>query len=138
MFLLYLLHHITELGIVYHHTIIKVEGYLFIGNDMQAVVILAALVNLSADAVQLLTLGSREVGCVLLHLALFLLEPFYVWQQILGADALGSIGIHAVHVGDALEGTFLRDEEPVDGTVLVHLLVVFPEILYEIVIEAFA
>ena len=107
MFLLYLLHHITELGIVYHHTIIKVEGYLFIGNDMQAVVIFSALVNLLADAVQLPAFGSREVDSVLFHLALLLHQPFYVWQQILGADALGGVCIHAVHVGDALEGSLL-------------------------------
>ena len=107
MFLLYLLHHITELGIVYHHTIIKVEGYLLVSNAMQAVVVFAALVNLLADAVQLPAFGSREVGSVLFHLALLLQEPFYVWQQIFGADALGGVGIHAVHVGDALEGSLL-------------------------------
>ena len=107
LFLLYLLYYITELGIVDHHAIIKVEGYLLIGNDMEAVVIFSALVNLLADAVQLLAFGSREVGCVLLHLALLLHQPFDVWQQILGADALGGVGIHAVHVGDTLEGSLL-------------------------------
>ena len=136
--LLYLLYYIPELGIVYNHAIIKVEGYLLVSNDMQAVVIFAALVNLLADAIQLLAFGSREVGSVSLHLALLLHQPFYVWQQIFGADALSGVGIHAVHVGDALEGSLFRGEEPVDGAVLVHLLMVFPEVLHKIVIEAFA
>ena len=138
MSLLYLLYYIPELGIVDDHAIIEVERYLFISNDMEAVVVFSALVKLLVDAVKLLALGSREVGCVLLHLALLLHQPFYVWQQILGADALSGVGIHAVHIGDALEGSLLRGKEPVDGAVLVHLLVVFPEVLHEIVIEAFA
>ena len=107
MSLLYLLYYISELGIVDDHAIIEVERYLFISNYMEAVVVFSALVKLLVDAVKLLALGSREVGCVLLHLALLLHQPFYVWQQILVADALGSIGIHAVHVGDALEGSLL-------------------------------
>ena len=57
MSLLYLLYYIPELGIVDDHAIIEVESYLLISNDMQAVVIFSALVNLLADAVQLLALG---------------------------------------------------------------------------------
>ena len=55
---------------------------LLIGNDMQAVVIFAALVNLLADAVQFLAFGSREVGCVLLHLELHII--IYIGSRLLG------------------------------------------------------
>ena len=51
MSLLYLLYYIPELGIVDDHAIIEVERYLFISNDMEAVVVFSALVNLLADAV---------------------------------------------------------------------------------------
>ena len=59
-------------------------------------------------------------------------------QEIPGAYPLGGVGIHAVHIYDALERTLLRAEEPVDGAVLIHLLVVFPEVLQEVIFQAFA
>ena len=66
------------------------------------------------------------------------LQGLDVGEEVLRTDAFGGIGIHAVHVGYALEGTPFRGEEPVDGTVLVHLLVVFPEVLHEILLHTLA
>ena len=43
-----------------------------------------------------------------------------------------------MHVGDALEGSLLRSEEPIDGAVLIHLLMVFPEVLHEVLLHGLA
>lgn len=100
--------------------------------------VFAALVHLFADIVQSSPFHGRQVGGVLFQFLLLLHQPFDVRQQVFSADAFRRIGIHAVHVSDALEGTLLGGEHPVDGAVLVHLLMVFPEVLHEVVVNGFA
>ena len=63
------------------------------------------------------------------------LQGLDVGEEVLRTDALGGVGIHVVHVGDALEGSLFRGEEPVDGAVLVHLFMVFPEVLHEVLLN---
>ena len=40
--------HVAELGVVHHHAVVEVEGSLLIGDDMEAVVVVTALLYLLA------------------------------------------------------------------------------------------
>lgn len=129
---------VTELGVVDEDAVVEVEWDLLIGDDVEAVVILATFGNLLGDAVEFLTLTGGEVGGIVLKFLLLVEEPLDVREQVLGADALRGVRVHAMHVGDALEGTLLAAEEPVDRAILVHLLVILPEVLHEVIVNALA
>lgn len=133
--LLYLCQYIAELGIVDDYTIVEVEANGSFGYYLQAVVILTAFIKSLAELVTLAALSGGELGTVAVKGFYLALERVDVGQQILRADTFGSVGIHTVHVGDALEGAFLRAEQPVDGTVLMHLLMVFPIVLDEVLLQ---
>ena len=100
--------------------------------------VLTALVNLLDDAVKLLAVMGREACCVSLHVVSFLYQPLDVREEILGTNQLGCVRSHAGHVRKALERTLLAAEQPVDRTVLVHLLVILPEVLHEVAVDALA
>ena len=91
-----------------YYAVVEVEGDGLFGYDLEAFVILAALVEGLLERLELAVLGSGERGATVLHIAYLVLKELDVGQQVVGADTFCRVGIHAVHVGQALEGSFLR------------------------------
>ncbi len=126
--------HVAKFCVVDYHAVVEIEVNLTVGDDVKAVVVLTAFCNLGMQVVE-----SAAILCIEQRHILKILHPLYepvdVWQQVLRADALGGVGIHAVHVNQALECALLGREQPVNRPVLVHLLVVFPEVLDKVLVD---
>ena len=58
-------------------------------------------------------------------------------HQVIAADLLDGEGIHAMHVGQDLEGAFFRTEQPVYWLLFISLAVVGPELLHQIGFQIF-
>ena len=78
-----------------------------LGYYLKALVVFTALVELLLQSLQLLGLSGREVGTASIELVDFSLQVFEVREKILGSYSLSGVGIHAMHVGDDLEGSLL-------------------------------
>ncbi len=100
--------------------------------------ILPALIKQVPQLLQLLGFIGAKFGTAGVKPAYLRLQMLYVREEILRSHPLGGVGVHAVHVGYDLEGSLLRCEQPVDRAVLVHLPVILPEILHEVLRYRFA
>ena len=120
------------------YAIIEVEGDLAVGDLMEPQIILTAIIEVFGEAFEVATLGRGEFGLTDAERIDAGFKGVDIGQQVMVADGGHGEGIHAVHVGDGLECAFLAAEEPVDGTLLVPLYMVFPEVLGEVVFEGLA
>ena len=78
-----------------------------LGYYLQALVVFTALVELLLQSLQLLGLLGREFCTAGIELVDFSLQVFDVREELLGSYSLCGVGIHAMHVGDDLEGALL-------------------------------
>ena len=69
--------------------------------------IFTALVELLLQSLQLLGFLGREFCTANIKLVDFCLQVFDVREEILRAHTFCGVGIHAMHVGDDVEGTLL-------------------------------
>ena len=89
------------------YAIIEVEGDLAVGDLMEPQIILTAIIEVFGEAFEVATLGGGEFGLTDAERIDAGFKCVDIGQQVMVADGGHREGIHAVHVGDDLEGTFL-------------------------------
>ena len=75
-------------------------------------------------------------GVLALYLCHVVAHVADIGSQVLLEDLERCELVHAVHVGQASEVSLVGGEQPVDGAVLVHLLVVLPKVFVQVVFQA--
>lgn len=129
---------VAKLGVIHHHAIVQIYVQGMGSGFVQTHIVLAAFFQLLVEILQLLAFRAAQFGLTR-HEGIYLrLQPFDVGQQVLVAHLAYGVGVYAVHIDQGLERTLLRSEQLVDGAVLIHLLVVFPEVLGQVVGERLA
>ena len=67
--------------------------------------VFAALIESFLEVLELAVLCGGEGCTTVLQFAYLVLKELDVGEQVVGADSLCGVGIHAVHVGQTLEGS---------------------------------
>ena len=129
---------VAEEGVVGGDAVVEVYGDSLFGYHLETFVVFLALFDVGTETVEAAAFGSGEISVSDFKTLDFGTEPVHIFQQIAGAHLLHCVGVHTMHIDQRLESTFFRCKEPVDRAVLIHLLVVFPEVFLHIVLDFLA